>query len=90
METYTFQDIIAALQTGREIEFRFQNNSYGIVNQEGYWYFCCTEQKKSIKLSPFDNIPELVHQISDESIIGLNLKDIFNLSKYEKDSLYIL
>lgn len=90
MEIYTFEDMIKDLQNGREIEFRFQNNSYGIVNKESYWYLCCSEQKKSIKLCKFDDTAELAQKLLDKNIFGLDLKDIFDLSQYEKDSLYIL
>jgi hypothetical protein len=90
MNSYTFQEMISDLRIGREIEFQFDNNTYGIVNAEGYWYFCCTEKKSRIQLCEFNNKDELISKVLNLKISGIDLKDIIDSSKYKEGSLYIL
>lgn len=87
MAEYNFDNLVFDLEMGREIEFCFDGNHYGIINANGYWYFCCVESK-SIKLLAVDQTEKLIESIKDKELIKLDLIDIFNSNKYY--DLYIL
>lgn len=86
MESYKFNDLISDLKIGREIEFCFDGNEYGIINNNGYWYFICNG--RGIELSEFDDYDTLFKKLKDKNIVKVDFEDIFDSEKYYE--LYIL
>ena len=75
---YTFDDMLKDLDDGREIEFTLGDKSYGIVNFDGYWLFCCEIDHTSIQLAEFEDREALKRKIADKQLIGLDVKEIID------------
>lgn len=84
MKDYNYKLLLNDLSYGREIEFKYNGNSYGIVNVSKGWYF--VENNK--RISEFYVKP---HQLINTIVIdGKSLEDIFNSEDIPDEGFYIL
>lgn len=85
---YTFNNLAADLRTGREIEFAYNSVPCAITNSQGMWWF--TQGEQSIAVCEFEDKELLVRKVETLVVFDTTVKEIFDGSLYEKDSLYIL
>ncbi len=90
MKKITFQDVVSDLRCGREIEFVYGGKNYSITSSGGYWYFYCEQTKETVKIAAFNDKERLIRFVSEFCINGVRLSLIFDESRYEKSSLFIL
>lgn len=92
MDMYNFDMLSKELEVGREIEFEYNKNQYSITNStDGYWYFYCDSTKKELlKICEFDDKQKLIKTMAEYKINGTSIRDIFDLFKYNIESLTIL
>ena len=88
--TLSFAQLAAALRIGREIEFVCGGKQYSITNSGGYWYFCCDSCGGCQRLCLFEEKEKLVALAGVQSVGGLPLREVFDRTLYERDSLCIL
>ena len=79
MKKITFQDVVSDLRCGREIEFVYGGKNYSITSSGGY-----------VKIAAFNDKERLIRFVSEFCINGVRLSLIFDESRYEKSSLFIL
>jgi hypothetical protein len=89
---YNFKEIADELNIGREIEFEYNDNKYSITNSvDGYWYlYDDTKKIELLKICEFSDKMTLISKLSTFKIEEIEIQEIFNLSKYNMDKLYIL
>ena len=85
---YSFDEMLKDLKIGREIEFRYQDRQYAIVNGNGKWFFC--EGSKCEGLCCFEEKDTLIEKVKSLMVGEASLKEIFDGRLYAQGSLYIL
>lgn len=84
MKDYNYRLLLDDLSDGREIEFKYNEISYGIVNLAKGWYFVSANKRIG---DFYDDPHELVKTISIE---GKTLEEIFNSGDIPDEGFYVL
>jgi len=84
MTDYDYKLLLKDLSDGREIEFKYQGISYGIVHFAEGWFFVADNKRIS---DHYKNPHELAKTICVE---GKSLEELFNSGDIPDEGFYVL
>ncbi|SHH42167.1 hypothetical protein [Tepidibacter thalassicus] len=83
---YSYKFLLKDLSIGREIEFKYNNNVYGLLNSSQGWVFVCNNTKES---SYYDDVYEFIELLDKTLIQGKTIKQIFDNNEINDSDLTI-